>query len=91
MSDFLSPAINERLMEKRMEFSSKLHSIMVKRAIVDNESRKWAESEIMQLFLDTIERAKPEKIEDPDDPSMASGYNIAVMDYELRLKKEIGK
>lgn len=93
MSDFLSPAINERLEEKRMEFSEKLLHLY-QLAWLDGMDRRKGEKEwidkVNALFLDTIEKAKPDERKDID-PTYDRGFNDCAWLFERSLKKEIGK
>jgi hypothetical protein len=94
MSDFLSPAINNRLKEKDMDFNKRLDALMSNyheadlRKDGDSDSMKEA---IRLLLLDTIEKAKPPAKLPSEINDGGNTFNNGVSAFEQALVKEIKK
>lgn len=110
MSDFLSPAINERIKEKNMSLKEKLMDkyMGIAKAFYYEGSEEESEREVyapefatdvIQLFIDTIEKAKPKnsKISSKYSTSVVdriafdSAFDIGAETYYQSLLKEIKK
>jgi hypothetical protein len=92
MSDFLSPAINNRLKEKDMDFRERAREIVIRLGWGDSDTIESYVDEISQLFLDTIEKAKPSIRKDEERATRDNKYRniprFSAYDFDLALDEE---